>query len=96
MARLVVAQGYESGGHPDQATFERRLARDALASFGAEVWAERCDVRANQPDPSPVDPSVPTAEPQAVFRAEGDTRTVGWGNSRWWCATSRGSGTSPA
>jgi tetratricopeptide (TPR) repeat protein len=81
MARLVVAEGYESGGHRDQATFERRLARDALASFGAEVWAERCDVGANQPDHSSLEPSVTTAEPQAVFRSDGDTRTVGWGDS---------------
>jgi hypothetical protein len=80
MARLVVAEGYESGGHRDQAGFERRLARDALASFGAEVWAERCDALVNRSTPGASRPSVPTAEPQAVFRSEGDTRTVSWGD----------------
>jgi hypothetical protein len=81
MARLVVAEGYESGGHRDQAAFERRFARDALASFGAEVWAERCDALVTESAHGTLGASVPSAEPKAVFRSEGDTRTVGWGDS---------------
>ena len=83
MARLVVADGYESGGHADQAAFERRLARDGLASFGAEMWAERVDgligqspsVRHDVPD------EAASSTREAVFRSEGDTRTVGWGTA---------------
>ena len=81
MARLVVAAAYESGGHREQAAFERRLARDALAAFGAEVWAERCDVPTVEPDRSPPAPSGAPVAPHAVFRSAGDTRTVGWGDS---------------
>jgi hypothetical protein len=81
MARLVVADGYESGGHVDQASFERRLARDGLASFGAEMWAERVD---GLIEPSPnshhdISDEVVSSTRHAVFRSEGDTRTVGWG-----------------
>jgi tetratricopeptide (TPR) repeat protein len=81
MARLVVAEGYESGGHREQAAFERRLARDALASFGAEVWAERCDALVTGSARGQVRPSVARTVPEAVFRPEGDTRTVGWGDT---------------
>ena len=81
MARLVVAEGYESGGHGEQAAFERRLARDALASFGAEVWAERCDALVAGAARGTPRSSAAVPVPEAVFRAEGDTRTVGWGDS---------------
>ncbi len=86
MARLVVADGYESGGHVEQAAFERRLARDGLASFGAEMWAERVDGLIEQAPSShhdvsdEADESVPSTR-HAVFRSEGDTRTVGWGTA---------------
>jgi hypothetical protein len=80
MARLVVADGYESSGHGEQAAFERRNARDTLTSFGSEVWAERVDRLIEQAHPA--EPVVPTAStrqpPQAVFRCDGDTRTIGW------------------
>jgi tetratricopeptide (TPR) repeat protein len=81
MARLVVAEGYESGGHGDQAAFERRVARDALASFGAEVWAERCDALVSGSGRDVSRPSAQTARTLALFRREGDIRTVGWGDS---------------
>jgi tetratricopeptide (TPR) repeat protein len=81
MARLVVAEGYASGGHRVQAAFERRLARDALASFGAEVWAERCDALVSGSARGAFRPSAQVAQTQALFRPEGDTRTVGWGDS---------------
>lgn len=81
MARLVVADGYESSGHGEQAAFERRVARDTLMAFGSEVWAERVDRlieqgSADQADPIPA--STAPSTPHALFRAEGDTRTIGW------------------
>jgi hypothetical protein len=79
MARLVVADGYESSGHVGQATFERRTARDALASFGSEVWAERVD-RLIEQRPAETADASPTSS-QALFRCDGDTRTVGWGGA---------------
>ncbi len=78
LARLVAADGYVLAGRQDEATFERRTARDALASFGAEGWAERVD-QLIESSPSSVDSSSPT--PHGVFRADGDTRTIGWGAS---------------
>ena len=83
MARLVLADGYESGGLLDQAAFERRLARDALASFGAEMWAERVDELVVKSPSLPLEPADEPASPgrHAVFRSEGDTRTVGWGTA---------------
>jgi tetratricopeptide (TPR) repeat protein len=80
MARLVVADGYESSGHATQATFERRMARDALTTFGAELWAERVH-RLIERDPDAAADPGHTSMPRAVFRAEGDIRTVGWAGS---------------
>jgi tetratricopeptide (TPR) repeat protein len=77
MARLVVADGYESGGHAEQAAFERRLARDTLTSFGSDVWAEHVDRLIEPRSPRRSAPGR-TTNAHAVFRAEGDTRTVGW------------------
>lgn len=85
MARLVVADGYEASGHGEQATFERRVARDTLTSFGAEVWAERVDRLIEQPTAEPAvstaAAATDTSAPQAVFRSEGDMRTIGWGDT---------------
>lgn len=83
MARLVLADGYESGGQADQAAFERRIARDGLASFGAEMWAERVDGLIGQSPSSPLGASeeAVSSTRHAVFRSEGDTRTVGWGTT---------------
>ena len=77
MARTVAADGHAMRGEQEHADLERRLARDALASFGAELWAERVDCAV--PAPSPDDGAAVVA--QAVFRRVGDTRTVGWGDS---------------
>jgi tetratricopeptide (TPR) repeat protein len=80
MARLVVADGYESSGHGEQAAFERRLARDTLASFGSEVWAERVDRLIERTRPT--DAIAPTStSSRALFRRDGDTRTIGWGGA---------------
>ena len=66
-------------GERPKATFERRSARDALASFGAEWWAERVDELIA--DGSAVPADAPSVTPHGVFSADGDMRTIGWGSS---------------
>jgi tetratricopeptide (TPR) repeat protein len=78
-ARLVVADGHQLGGDPDRADLERRTARDALASFGSEAWAERVDGLLDGGRPAPG--AVPTTVSSAVFQQDGDTRTIGWGHA---------------
>jgi tetratricopeptide (TPR) repeat protein len=83
LARLVLAKGYEAAGRGDDAAIEQRAARAALTAFGARWWADRV----NEPPGSIVSPaaeSEPAAAPtgpRAVFRADGDTRTIEWGPS---------------
>ena len=81
-ARLVVADAYAANGQAAQAAFERRTARDAYESFGAGLWAQRVDQRieldAGGRTVVPVD--GPDRE-HAVFRRDGDTRTIAWGSS---------------
>ncbi|HSL74159.1 MAG TPA: hypothetical protein VK853_06815 [Ilumatobacteraceae bacterium] len=79
-ARLVVADGYALAGREHDATFERRLARDALAAFGAEWWAERVDETLGSAPPASAVASTPAVS-NAVFRAVGEMRTVEWGSS---------------
>ncbi len=79
LARLVVADAYDVAGASTEAAFERRSARDALASFGAEWWAERVDqLIVGGPT---VAVGAPATTPHAEFTAEGEMRTVGWGSS---------------
>jgi tetratricopeptide (TPR) repeat protein len=75
LARLVVADGYEAAGRADDAAIERRAACDALRAFGARWWADRVH---GSPQAQPV---AEPAGPRAVFRANGDTRTIEWGTS---------------
>ena len=77
MARTVVADGHSMRGEPEHAGLERRVARDALATFGAELWAERVDCAAAAP---PTDDTDAGAS-RAVFRLVGGTRTIGWGDT---------------
>ncbi len=79
LARLVMADAYELAGGAAEARFERRSARDALASFGAEWWAERVDELIA--DGSAVSVDARPVTPHGVFSADGDTRTVGWGDA---------------
>jgi tetratricopeptide (TPR) repeat protein len=82
-ARLVVADAYERCGHLEHASFERRSARDAFAAFGAELWAERVDELITPVLTSPIEsPPGSSAGSQAVFRLEGEMRTVEWDTSR--------------
>ncbi len=78
MARLVTADSYDLSGDPERADAHRRAARDALASFGSEAWAERVDGLIGEGTPTPGDASEPAS--CAVFRCEGDMRTIGWGD----------------
>jgi tetratricopeptide (TPR) repeat protein len=80
MARLVVADGHESGGRSDRAVVERRAARDTLEAFGSGMWAQRVDRLIERGSTVAADPPSPrqAATDRAVFRSEGDSRTVGW------------------
>ena len=55
MARTVAADGHQLRGETDRADLERRLARDALVAFGAELWAERVDGATDRPQSPPDD-----------------------------------------
>ena len=79
MARLVAADGHQLHGEAEHADLERRAARDALASFGSEVWAERVDGLVGERPP--VSGAASTATSHAVFRSNGDMRTIGWSDS---------------
>ncbi len=79
LARLVVADGYALAGRRDDATFERRTARDALAAFGAEGWAERVDALIASSPSECFD--VPSSTPHGVFHSDGGMRTIAWGSS---------------
>ncbi|HUS43817.1 MAG TPA: hypothetical protein VMY16_14230 [Ilumatobacteraceae bacterium] len=80
MARLVAAEGHQLRGETDRADLERRAARDSLASFGSEAWAERVDGMIDAGHPSSGEASPPAS--QAVFSCEGDMRTIGWSDSQ--------------
>jgi tetratricopeptide (TPR) repeat protein len=77
-ARLLLADGHRQRGEHERADLERRIARDALTSFGAAAWAERIGDRR-----AVVDPAIDATplESAAVFACSGDTRTVRWGGS---------------
>jgi tetratricopeptide (TPR) repeat protein len=78
LARLVMADAYELAGAAAEAAFERRTARDSLASFGAQWWADRVDELVAG------GPAAHTGAPvtsHGVFSVEGDMRTIGWGSS---------------
>jgi hypothetical protein len=78
-ARLVVADGHELAGDSERADLERRIARDALVSFGSDAWAERVDGLLGGAAPAPG--ATPSTWSGAVFRHDGDTWTIGWGDS---------------
>ncbi len=55
------------------------MARDALASFGSEAWAERVDGLLD--GSRPASGAGPSSVSRAVFEQDGDMRTIGWGDS---------------
>ena len=81
MARLVAADGHQLQGDIEHADLERSVARDALASFGSEVWAERVDGLIGKRSTASV-VSTPTSASHAVFRSDGDMRMIGWSDSQ--------------
>jgi tetratricopeptide (TPR) repeat protein len=80
-ARTVAADGHQMRGETERADLERRLAREALVAFGAELWAERIGGVIEPRQSSPEDADATVVESRAVFRREGDARTIGWGES---------------
>lgn len=77
VARMLLGDAYRAAGNHDAARLEYSTCRDVFASFGAHRWhalaARRMD--------APADPRVggtPVRAPNATFRCEGDTRTVGY------------------
>ncbi len=72
-ARLVLADALTLAGKPEAAAMEWQAARSAFAAFGATGQAERA-VRLASGDP-PARLSVARTD-VAVFRCDGDTRTV--------------------
>jgi tetratricopeptide (TPR) repeat protein len=79
-ARLVVAAGCDLLGRGDDAAFERRTARDALAAFGAEFWAERVDATL-APRSVIADHAAEPPAPHGVFAADRGMRTIAWGSA---------------
>jgi tetratricopeptide (TPR) repeat protein len=79
-ARLVVADGHRLQGDTERGDLERCAARDAFASFGSDVWAERVDRLIGERPPVSGVVSTPTSH--AVFRSDGDMRTIGWADSQ--------------
>jgi hypothetical protein len=79
-ARMVLADAHERSGNLDAATTERLAAQATFAAFGATLHAERAALLA---DGRPTDPPEVEATfgATAVFRCEGDTRTVGFAGS---------------
>ena len=78
MARQVLADGHQQRGERERADLERRIARDALTSFGASSWAERVGGTSDRDDAAIE--RVDTTE-RASFVGSGDTRIVRWGDS---------------
>lgn len=78
MSRLVLAEAHDRSGNPDEARMERRAAQATFESFGAEHWAAHtaellADARPEQR------PAPTTDRVTAIFRRDGDTRTVRFG-----------------
>ncbi|HSH11543.1 MAG TPA: hypothetical protein VLA10_07135, partial [Ilumatobacter sp.] len=78
MSRLVLAEAHDRSGNPDEARMERRAAQATFESFGAEHWAAHtaellADARPEQR------PAPTTDRATAIFRRDGDTRTVRFG-----------------
>ena len=75
VARTVLAEARQRDGNREGARLEWQAARSAFDAFGARGWVDRCDdVLAH--GGRPVAPAAPTAHVEAVFRREGNTRSV--------------------
>lgn len=79
MARVVLGDAHARSRHDDAARLEWQAAATALEAFGATRWAEQ--VRARLTDGSEhVRPDGTHDEPTAIFRCDGDTRTICFGD----------------
>ncbi len=74
-ARMVLADALTLAGKPEAAAMEWQAARTAFAAFGATLQAERA-VRLAAGDPPDRSRAARTDVASAVFRCDGDTRTV--------------------
>jgi hypothetical protein len=74
-ARMVLADALTLAGKSDAARMEWQAARTVFAAFGAVLQAERASSLAAG-DPRETPRAVPTDHATAVFRCDGDTRTV--------------------
>ena len=74
-ARMVLADALTLAGKPEAAAMEWQAARTAFAAFGATLQAERA-VRLAAGDPPVRSSAARTDVASAVFRCDGDTRTV--------------------
>lgn len=82
-ARLVLGEAHDRSGNADGARMERQAASRAFEAFGAARWAEQAAglVTAEPPAPSPPrsSNSSSSSATTAIFRCEGDTRTICFG-----------------
>jgi hypothetical protein len=74
-ARMVLADALTLAGKPEGAAMEWHAAHAAFAAFGATLQAERT-VRLAAGDPPDRSRAARTDVTSAVFRCDGDTRTV--------------------
>lgn len=76
VARTVLAEARRQDGNDEGARIEWQAARKAFDSYGARGWVARCDAAAS----SPLLPATANrAASDAVFRLDGDLRTVSLG-----------------
>jgi tetratricopeptide (TPR) repeat protein len=76
-ARLVLGEAHDRSGNADGARMERQAANTAFQSFGAARWAELAAGLVTPARSAPKRGSATTA----IFRCEGDTRTICFGET---------------
>jgi tetratricopeptide (TPR) repeat protein len=79
MARMVLGEAHSRAGNPEGARMEWRAAGATFETFGAAGWAARAAALLDSA-PSSRAPTETRDEPTAIFRCEGDTRTICFGD----------------
>lgn len=81
MARLVLGEAHQVGGHPERARMEWQAAAGAFEAYGAGGRAEQARALVGTaPAIAAAAPmSTPPAASTGIFRCDGDTRTVCFG-----------------
>jgi hypothetical protein len=79
MARMVLGDARRASDDAEGARLEWRAAATTFEAFGAVWWAEQARQR---PADAPTMPSTTSvrSEPVAIFRCDGDTRTICFGD----------------